>query len=134
MDYLLDTTEIIEHLRGDKAINELLEILVQEGSSIGCCCINIAEVYAGVREHEKLLTEKFLNSLKYFDITFDIGKLAGEIKKMQQENGKVMTIADSFISAVAIKNNLTLITKNTKHFSIEGLKILKGDKIGSYLV
>jgi len=51
--YLLDTTVIIDHLRGNKKVDSHLEEIGQRGDIAGCCCINIAETYAGMREKRK---------------------------------------------------------------------------------
>lgn len=48
--YLLDTATVIAHLRGSKKVNFLLEEIGQRGDIAGCCCINIVETYAGMRE------------------------------------------------------------------------------------
>ena len=64
--YLLDTTTIIDHLRGDKKINSYLEEIGQRGDIVGCCCINIAETYTGMKEKERGKTDKFIENLYYF--------------------------------------------------------------------
>jgi len=43
--YLLDTTVIIDHLRGNKKVDSHLEEIGQRGDIAGCCCINIAETF-----------------------------------------------------------------------------------------
>jgi len=46
----------------------------------GCCCINITETYTGMKEKEKEKTDKFIESLYYFEVTSDIAKVAGRLK------------------------------------------------------
>ena len=50
-NYLLDTTVIIDYLRGKEKAVKLLNKLSSEGSLLGCCPINIIEVYTGMREN-----------------------------------------------------------------------------------
>jgi len=52
-NYLLDTTVIIDYLRGRPEVVGLIKRLFAEGSSLGCCPINIIEVYAGMRKKER---------------------------------------------------------------------------------
>ena len=78
--YLLDTTTIIDHLRGNRKVNSYLEEIGQRGDIAGCCCINIAETYAGMREKEKGKTDKFIESLYCFEVT-------GEEVKMKKAEG-----------------------------------------------
>ncbi len=50
--YLLDTTVIIDYLRGKDKTVKLIRKLFFEGSFLGCCPINVIEVYAGMKEKD----------------------------------------------------------------------------------
>jgi predicted nucleic acid-binding protein len=114
--YLLDTTIIIDHLRGDKKVNFYLERIGQRGDIAGCCCINIAETYAGMRKKEKEKTDRFIESLYYFEVTKEVAKLAGELRQKYLKKGKTLATTDVIITATATTYNLILITKNVKHY------------------
>ncbi len=115
-EYLLDTTTIIDHLRGDKKVNAWLEEIGNRGGIAGCCCINITETYTGMKDKEKEKTDKFIESLHYFEITRDIAKLAGKLKQKYVQKGETLATADVIIAAAAITYGLILITKNVKHY------------------
>ena len=115
-EYLLDTTAIIEYLRDKSGMPELLTELCNRGGLLSCCPLNIAEVYQGMKDNEKAATDEFLNTLKCYEITADIGYLAGEIKRNYLKKGITFSIADVLIAATAIKNHLILLTNNMKHF------------------
>ena len=121
--YLLDTTTIIDHLRGNKKVNSYLERIGQRGDIAGCCCINIAETYAGMRKKEKEKTDRFIESLYYFEVTKEVAKLAGELKQKCFKKGKTLATTDVIITATAMTYSLTLITKNVKHYPFLELKI-----------
>lgn len=53
-------------------VNRLLE----DGASSGCCPVNVVEIYAGMREKERDITEELINSLRLFPINLEIAKLA----------------------------------------------------------
>ena len=114
--YLLDTTTIIDHLRGNKKVNSYLERIGQRGDIAGCCCINIAETYAGMRKKEKEKTDRFIESLYYFEVTKEVAKLAGELRQKCFKKGKTLATTDVIITATAMTYSLTLITKNVKHY------------------
>lgn len=114
--YLLDTTVIIDCLRGRKEAVGFLTEIASEGSSVGCCAINIAEVYAGMRENERQVTKKFLDSLEYYEATRNLAELAGEYKKEYAGKGITLSLSDVIIAAVAISNNLILVTDNLRHY------------------
>ena len=121
--YLLDTTVIIDHLRGNKKVDSHLEEIGQRGDIAGCCCINIAETYAGMREKEKEKTDRFIGSLYYFEVTRRIAKLAGGLRQKYTKKGKTLATTDVIIAATAITYGLTLITKNVKHYPFPELEI-----------
>ena len=114
--YLLDTTTIIDHLRGDKKVNFYLEEIGTRGDIVGCCCINITETYTGMKDKEKEQTDKFIESLYYFPVTKEIAKLAGKLKQKYDKKGKTLATSDVIIAATAITYGLILITKNVKHY------------------
>lgn len=122
-EYLLDTTTIIDHLRGDKKVSSYLEEIGIRGDIAGCCCINIAEVFTGVKEKEKEKTDRFIESLYYYDVTKEIARLAGGLKQKYIKKGKTLATTDLIIAATAMVYGLTLITKNTKHYPFPELEI-----------
>jgi len=121
--YLLDTTTIIDHLRGDKKVSPRLEEIGQRGDIAGCCCINIAETYAGMRKKEKEKTDRFIESLYYFEVTKEMAKLAGGLRQKYFKRGKTLATTDVIIAATALTYNLTLLTKNVKHYPFPELRI-----------
>jgi len=121
--YLLDTTTIIDHLRGNKKVNSYLERIGQRGDIAGCCCINIAETYAGMRKKEKEKTDRFIESLYYFEVTKEVAKLTGELRQKYFKKGKTLATTNVIITATAITYNLILITKNVKHYPFSELRI-----------
>lgn len=121
--YLLDTSILIDHLRGSKDVNSYLEDIAQRGDIAGCCCINIAEIFAGMREKEREKTDRFIESLNYFEVIKEIAKLAGEIRQRYFKKGKTLATTDVIIAATALTYNLTLITKNIKHYPFPELRI-----------
>ena len=121
--YLLDTTTIIDHLRGDKKVNFYLEEIGTRGDIVGCCCINITETYTGMKDKEKEQTDKFIESLYYFPVTKEIAKLAGKLKQKYGKKGKTLATSDVIIADTAIAYGLILITKNKKHYPFSELEI-----------
>jgi tRNA(fMet)-specific endonuclease VapC len=124
-DYLLDTTVIIDFLRGHNGKIELLMELSLRGDTLGCCCINVSEVYAGMKEKEKKQTEDLINSLEYFAVSRDTAKLAGTYQSYYSRKGITLSTSDVIIAAVAIENNLILVTDNKKHFPMPELNVLE---------
>jgi len=121
--YLLDTSVIIDALNGKRDRKALLAELIRKGDMLGCCAVNVTEVYAGMRPHEANLTEEFLNSLEYYDITRQIARQAGLLKREWARKGKTLSLGDVTIAAVATVNKLALATDNVKHYPMQEIEI-----------
>lgn len=122
-NYLLDTTVIIDYLRGDIEKVRCIRKLASEGSLLGCCLVNIIEVYAGMREKERAATEEMLDSLEYYEVTKEIARRAGQYKRVYREKGVTLPLPDVIIAAVAISNDLILVTDNTRHYPLPELNV-----------
>ncbi len=121
--YLLDSSIIIDVLNRKRQRDVLLENLLLQGHLLACCCINVTEVFAGMRPSEKARTEDLLNSFEYYEVTRDIAKRAGLLKREWASKGITLALSDVTIAAVAIDNHLTLLTDNVKHYPMPGLQI-----------
>src|SRR4051794_23697414 len=121
--YLLDTSVIIDLLNGKRNRPNLLTELIHQGNLLACCPINVTEIYAGLRASEEERTERFLKTLHYYPITWDIACLAGILKRDHSKKGKTIGLADATIAAVAITHHLPLLTDNVKDFTMKGLQL-----------
>lgn len=127
--YLLDTSVIIDTLNGKKERGKLLRDLLEQGNLLACCAINISEIYAGMREQEAHKTERLLQGLEFFKITWEVARDAGLLKRDYSRKGQQLSLADSTIAAVCLTYNLTLITDNTKDFPMPDLAIYSLSRI-----
>jgi predicted nucleic acid-binding protein len=121
--YLLDTSVIIDLLNGKQNRPNLLTELLLQGNTLACCPINVTEIYAGLRANEEEKTERFLKSLHYYPITWEIARLAGILKRDHSKKGRTIGLADATIAAVAITHHLPLLTDNVKDFTMKELRL-----------
>jgi len=119
--YLLDTNIIIDALNGRKNRNLALVDLAEQGHTLACCCVNVAEVYAGLRSKEEARTADLLGSLEFYPIGFPVAELAGRLRRDYGRKGKTLSIPDTMIAAVALHDRLALITDNPKDFPMSDL-------------
>jgi len=121
--YLLDTSVIIDALNDKKSRRELLRNLIRQGDALGCCPINITEVYAGLRPKEEQSTAVFLRSLQLYPMTWPVAEMAGLLKRDYRKTGQTLNLGDVIIAATALYHRLTLITDNVKDFPMEDLSL-----------
>ncbi|MBN2545166.1 MAG: type II toxin-antitoxin system VapC family toxin [Spirochaetes bacterium] len=113
---IVDTDILIWILRGKEEIINLFNQKVEKQNKIMyIITIQTAEIFAGLRERVKLITEKFLESFNIIDIDVEIGKLSGNFLNNFGKSTNV-TLSDSMIAAAAIINEMKLWTLNKKHY------------------
>src|SRR5689334_1247137 len=100
--FLLDTNIIIDALNDKKNRNRSLLSLAEQGHTLACCPVNVAEVYAGMRPKEEQRTSALLRSLELYPITFAVAELAGRLKRDYSRQGKTLSIPDTIVAAVAL--------------------------------
>lgn len=121
--FLLDTSVIIDAINNKRNRKAFLLGLLNQGHSLGCCPINITEVYAGMRPKEQVETEHFLRSLQVYPLIWPVAELAGLLKRDYSKKGLTLNLGDVIIAATAIYHNLTLLTDNTKDFPMKELQL-----------
>lgn len=121
--YLVDTNVIVHAIRQKKGRWEFLEGLVRAGGSLSCSVLTVAELYTGIRPHEKARTEELLNGFSHHDVTEEIARYAGLLKNEWTAKGFTFTLVDMIIASTAIAHQLTLVTENRKDFPMPELML-----------
>ena len=122
--FLLDTTVIVDAINGRRNRNQFLDDLLVRRNLLACCSINVTEVYAGMRPREAEATEALLRSFRFYGVTWEIARRAGELKNEWAKKGHTLFLPDVTIAAVAMAYELTLITDNNKDFPMPELQVL----------
>ena len=82
-----------------------------------------------MRPKEEPATEVLLASFQHVPISPAAARLAGEFKRDFARKGTTLNLGDVIIAAVAIHNNLNLLTDNTKDFPMADLALYPLPKI-----
>jgi len=120
---LLDSGIIIEVLNGKRSRPGIIQQLLEQGSELACCSINVTEVYAGLKPGEEIKTARFLKSLRFFEVTWDMAKLAGDLLNQWRQQGRTLSLPDVTVAAVALSHDLILVTNNHKDFPMPELTL-----------
>lgn len=123
--YLLDTTALIDHLRGRSAVVALLSSLAREGHQMGLCCVNVAELYAGLSPQEQAKAERLMDSLDFYHVSREAAKQAGRFRFEYARRGVSITTADALIASAAIEEGAVLVTANVRDFPMTALQRLE---------
>jgi predicted nucleic acid-binding protein len=120
--FLFDT-DIVSHVLKPKPSAALLRRLERTGPGEQfLSTIAIAElVYGALKSkrpdyHLRNLEEILLPAVQIVDFDVRAAYVAGEIRAVLEREGRPLAFADLQIAAVALANDLTLVTGNGKHF------------------
>ncbi len=128
MTYLLDTNTCIQYLNGrSEKIRQHLGS--KQPQDIGLCSVVKAELFYGVMKSAK--PEENLTKLRQFvshfiSLPFDdnAAEIYGGIRAQLEKSGTPIGPNDLLIAAIAVANDVILVTHNTSEFSrIVGLKL-----------
>lgn len=122
-NFLLDSTVLIDFLRGRQDVISRVQALEVEGHRLALCAINVAEVFGGMLEHERQTTERLLSSLHLYDISYGTARRAGEFQSQLRRTGRKADLADTIIGTVALERDATLLTANVRDFPLPGLRV-----------
>ena len=126
----LETTLLVDALRGKEVAKELLQNLDNGSEAVTIASPSIVELISGALLNPKIKEEKnkvieFLSSFIVLDLDRESAILAGDIEAELTRTGQLIEIDDIMIAAIALHNKEKLITRNIKHF--ERIKELEVD-------
>lgn len=118
---LIDSDILIEVARGrNPAVVARWEDLSGGDTVPLCSPVTIAEIWHGARlpEHDSLI--RLFAALVCVPIDEEIGRRAGDYLREYRKTHHV-ELGDALIAATAAIHNLTLWTRNRKHYPMKGL-------------
>jgi tRNA(fMet)-specific endonuclease VapC len=110
---IVDTDVLINFLRGAEKTRTYLAALLAE-AEISCSAITVAEIHAGMKEHERAKTEELFDSLTIVDVTREIAERAGTYRRSIRSHS--LELDDCLIAATAYVKKAALATGNSKHY------------------
>jgi len=123
---LADTSLLIDFFRkSDKSKSKLIS-LIREGYTFCICVITEFEIYSGATNQQLEYWQKFLEKIDVINLDQSAVKEAVIINNQLKVKRKQIDLADLFIAAIAVSNNLPVATLNKKHFErIESLLLVE---------
>jgi tRNA(fMet)-specific endonuclease VapC len=126
--YCIDTSIIIDFMRGDAKIAHRMRGLSEAGAALAITHASLCELYKGalLAEDSNAKIEAvnaLVQTLDIIGLDVEACFTFGSLFKALQKKGKTVPEFDLLIAAVAMAHNKVLVTRD-KHFqSVPGLKL-----------
>ena len=127
----LDTDILIDYMRKpSNAVKRIMKGVLDRKISICTTSVNTFEILLGAHlapKQTELIeeTEDFIEQLEIVNFDYEASLEAGRIMAGLRKRGQVVEIRDLFVGCICKVGDLTLITRNMKHYKrIHGLKAL----------
>ena len=115
MTALVDTSVLIDYLRGHEGAAELLE-QERAAAPLHASEITRLEILAGMRPAEQDGTRSLLSTLSWHPVDSDVAEEAGALGRQWFPSHHTIDGADLAVAATAIRCGARLLTRNVRHF------------------
>jgi predicted nucleic acid-binding protein len=121
---ILDTTVLIDHLRGRReGATSLLSSAVSRGDELWSSLVVQAELLAGMRQDEEAATRRLIGAITWVEVDAAAAEDAGALGRRYLRSHPGIDIADLILAALAQRLGADLKTTNVKRFPMfEGLE------------
>ena len=123
MHVLLDSTVLIDYLRGRPAVDRVNALLAR-GDRLFTSPVNVEEIVRGLRTAEADAAERLFDGLRIVPIGRAEGRRAGMWRRQFAALGTTLSQADCLIAASAQAAGAVLATGNPRHFPMDEIEVL----------
>ncbi len=123
MRYLLDTTVLIDHSRGQAGATELVRRLFSEPNDLLVCDAVVAEALSSGPDWEIAAMSAMIEALEYVATHPDSARWAGASRRRLQQTSP-RRLGDALIAGVAWFHDATVVTRNPRDFEVQGVPVL----------
>ena len=121
--YLLDSTFLIDHLRGEPAAVRRFRDMNESGDESMVTDITATEVWSGRRAGLEHVIERFLKYIEYIHAGPETARLAGIWRAEARESGWTLGLPDAVIAATAVHQDAAVLSRNVRDFALTPARI-----------
>lgn len=122
MTTVVDTSVLIDHLRGDEHARTAVQRARKIDQRVSASVLTKVEILAGMRPSERELTRRLLDSIEWLEVDDDLAERAGDLAARYLRSHPGIEAVDYVIAATVQRLGASLLTRNLKHFPmLDGL-------------
>lgn len=123
MTVVVDTSILVDHLRGDARARDALAAARAAGHDLAGSVLTRIELLANVRNGERLALEELFGAIRWADVDTGVADRAGTYASRYLRSHSGIDTTDYVVAATAEALRADLLTRNVKHFPmVEGLR------------
>lgn len=123
MAVLLDTTFVIDHLRGQPDAVERLRRLVDGGDLLFVNEVVVCEAWASARDPADRDLTVLLRFLEFVQPGPDVAQRAGRWRAEARARGQTLAATDALIAAAAVSLDAAVLTRNVRDFAVTPARV-----------
>jgi predicted nucleic acid-binding protein len=120
---LLDTTVLIDYLRGRPSTVARVDALRGAGDVAYVCAIGVEESVRGLQPREHAAAQRLFDGLRTAPLGKPEGWQAGEWRRAHARHGRTLAQPDCLVAAAALSAGARLATGNSKDFPMDELTV-----------
>lgn len=117
---LLDTSVVVDHLRGYAPATSLLADFLHDRQQLVASEVTRFELLAGARPKEHRRLEQFFSVLEWVPVTAEVVGPAADYARAYRRSHSGIDMADYLIAGTAVALGAELVTLNVRHFPMLG--------------
>lgn len=123
MSALLDTSVLVDYLRGVQPARELLRSAFEREEVVAASVLTRIELSIGMRPAERAATDALVGALRWLAVDDAVTERADALARRYARSHSGIDAVDYCVAASALVNGLELWTLNVRHFPMfEGLR------------
>ncbi len=116
MIYVVDTTVLIDHLRGDERARAVIREAIESGQTLVSSVLTKTELLAGMRSSEQPATRVLMETLRWAEVDDQLAGRAGMFAHQYLRSHPDIDVVDYVIAATTHLLNAELWTLNVRRF------------------
>ncbi len=123
MSALVDTSVLVDYLRGVEPARELLRPAFERDQIVAASVLTRIELSIGMRARERRATDALVAALHWLAVDSEVGRQADALARRYARSHSGIDAVDYCVAASALVNGLELWTLNVGHFPMfQGLR------------
>ncbi len=116
MSALVDTSVLVDYLRGVEPARELLRSALERDGLVAASVLTRIELSIGMRASERRATDALARALRWLPVDATVAERADELARRYGRSHSGIDAVDYCVAASALVNELQLWTLNVRHF------------------